>query len=40
MPKGATEKVSFTKNECREIEAFFNGGNISHEGVLLLREIG
>lgn len=40
MPKCTTEKVSFTKQSRREIEAFFNGGHISHDGgVLLLREI-
>jgi len=39
MPKRTTSKISFSKQGRREIEAFFEGGNISSDGgVLLLRE--
>ena len=40
MPKCTTEKLSFTKQSRREIEAFFKGGEITSDaGLLLLREL-
>ena len=39
MPKRTGQKISFSKQGRRKIEAFFEGGNISSDGgILLLRE--
>ena len=40
MPKCTTPKISFTAQSRREIEAFFEGGEISNDGgILILREV-